>query len=54
MKVTALHNHWLFTNPNLWYIHFERLDQPLDFARATRDTLNVLTTRVVRPVIHKK
>ncbi|EHB50699.1 DUF1259 domain-containing protein [Paenibacillus lactis] len=54
IKVTALHNHWLFTNSNLWYIHFEKLDQPLDFARDTRDTLNVLTTRVVRPVIHKK
>jgi len=54
IKVTALHNHWLFTNPNLWYIHFEKLDQPLDFARDTRDALNVLTTRVVRPVVHKK
>ncbi|PYI53044.1 DUF1259 domain-containing protein [Paenibacillus flagellatus] len=49
IKVTALHNHWLFTNPNLWYIHFEKKDQPLEFARDVRDALNVLTTRVVRP-----
>lgn len=54
IKVTALHNHWLLTNPNLWYIHFEKLDRPLNFARDTRDALNVLTTRIVRPRIKKK
>lgn len=54
IKVTALHNHWLFTNPNLWYIHFEKIDQPLDFARDVRDALNVLTTRVVKPKKIKK
>lgn len=52
--VTALHNHWLFTKPNLWYIHFEKLDRPLNFARDTRDALNVLTTRTVRAVVKKK
>lgn len=52
--VTALHNHWLFTNPNLWYIHFEKNARPLDFARDTRDALDVLTTRIVRPRITKK
>jgi hypothetical protein len=30
--VTALHNHWLFDNPNLWYIHFEKVEKPLVFA----------------------
>ncbi len=54
VKVTALHNHWLFTNPNLWYIHFEKLDRPLNFARGVRDSLNVLTTRIVRPTVIKK
>ncbi|WP_307476621.1 DUF1259 domain-containing protein [Paenibacillus harenae] len=49
IKVTALHNHWLFTNPNLWYIHFEKKDRPLNFARDVRDALNVLTTKVVGP-----
>ncbi|TFE19532.1 DUF1259 domain-containing protein [Cohnella luojiensis] len=52
--VTALHNHWLFTNPNLWYIHFEKNARPLDFARDTRDALDLLTTRVVRPLVVKK
>ena len=54
IKVTALHNHWLFANPNLWYIHFEKVDRPLNFARDVRDALNVLTTRIVRPVIKKR
>ncbi|MDF2719616.1 MAG: lppY [Paenibacillus sp.] len=54
IKVTALHNHWLFTNPNLWYIHFEKTARPLNFARDVRDALDVLTTRVVRPRIVKK
>jgi len=53
IKVTALHNHWLFAKPNLWYIHFEKVEKPLVFARETRDALDVLTTRVVRPVVKK-
>lgn len=54
IKVTALHNHWLFTNPNIWYIHFEKVEKPLVFARNVRDALNVLTTKTVRPVMIKK
>lgn len=40
--VTALHNHWLFDNPRLMYIHFESIDRPLDFARKVADALKVL------------
>nr|WP_238392674.1 DUF1259 domain-containing protein [Paenibacillus antri] len=47
--VTAIHNHWLFDNPRLMYMHWEKVDNPLAFARATKDALGVLTTRVVRP-----
>jgi hypothetical protein len=54
IKVTALHNHWLFTKPNLWYIHFEKLDRPLNFARDTRNALDILTTRPVRAIVVKK
>ncbi|MFD2613335.1 DUF1259 domain-containing protein [Paenibacillus gansuensis] len=54
IKVTSLHNHWLFTNPNLWYIHFEKNDRPLNFARDVRDALNVLTTRILSPTVYKK
>lgn len=40
--VTALHNHWLFDNPRLMYIHFESIDEPLNFARKVADALRVL------------
>jgi len=40
--VTALHNHWLFEDPRLMYIHFESIDRPLDFARKVAEALRVL------------
>jgi hypothetical protein len=43
--VTALHNHWLFENPRLMYMHFESIDEPLSFAGKVRRALKVLTTR---------
>src|SRR5690606_26035544 len=33
IKVTAIHNHWLFDSPRLMYIHYESVDKPLEFAR---------------------
>jgi hypothetical protein len=35
--VTALHNHWLFDNPRLMYIHWENVGDPFEFAR---DSIN--------------
>ncbi|AUM88255.1 hypothetical protein B2H86_06925 [Clostridium botulinum] len=40
--VTALHNHWLFEEPRLMYIHFESIDRPLNFARKVAEALRVL------------
>ncbi|WP_347722459.1 DUF1259 domain-containing protein [Lysinibacillus capsici] len=31
--VTALHNHWLFDNPRLMYMHWENVGDPTEFAR---------------------
>lgn len=45
--VTALHNHWLFDDPRLMYMHFEKIDRPLAFAAKVREALDVLTTRNV-------
>jgi Domain of Unknown Function (DUF1259) len=45
--VTALHNHWLFEEPRLMYMHFESIDEPLSFARKVRYALGVLTNRNV-------
>lgn len=47
IKVTALHNHWLFEHPRLMYIHFEAINKPLVFARHVREALNTLTTKTV-------
>ncbi len=40
--VTALHNHWLFDEPRLFYIHFESIDEPLSFARKVAHAFSVL------------
>jgi len=47
IKVTALHNHWLFEHPRLMYVHFEAINKPLVFARHVREALNTSTTRVI-------
>ncbi|MBT2573124.1 DUF1259 domain-containing protein [Bacillus sp. ISL-51] len=48
IKVTAVHNHWLFDKPRLMYMHFESIDKPLSFARKVRDAMRVLITESVR------
>lgn len=40
--VTALHNHWLFDKPRLFYIHFESVENPIVFARKVAKALKVL------------
>ncbi|RDI45537.1 DUF1259 domain-containing protein [Falsibacillus pallidus] len=30
--ISALHNHWLFTNPSVLYLHFQSVEPPLSFA----------------------
>lgn len=51
IKVTALHNHWLFANPNIWYLHWETIQRPLVFARNVRNASSVLTNKPVGPLI---
>lgn len=46
--VTAFHNHWLFEEPRLMYIHFIKIDNPVNFAKDVKDALGVLTDKVVR------
>ncbi|MFB6468697.1 DUF1259 domain-containing protein [Cytobacillus sp. Hz8] len=31
--VTAVHNHWLFDQPRLMYMHWENVGDPFEFAR---------------------
>ncbi|SYX83890.1 DUF1259 domain-containing protein [Paenibacillus alvei] len=42
ITVTALHNHWLKDNPRLMYIHWESIDNPIDFARKTKQSIAFL------------
>ncbi|MGO0062990.1 DUF1259 domain-containing protein [Brevibacillus fluminis] len=42
LKVTAIHNHWLFDDPRLMYIHLESVSEPVKFAKKLRKALDVL------------
>ncbi|MHA6529165.1 DUF1259 domain-containing protein [Paenibacillus sp. BAC0078] len=42
IKVTALHNHWLNEKPRLMYIHWESIDNPIAFARKTKESIRFL------------
>ncbi len=42
ITVTALHNHWLRENPRLMYIHWEAIDNPVAFARKTKESIAFL------------
>ncbi|GIO99060.1 DUF1259 domain-containing protein [Virgibacillus sp. LDC1] len=42
IKVTAVHNHWLFENPRLMYIHWESIDDPIAFARKVKRSIAFL------------
>ncbi|MET3292411.1 UNVERIFIED_CONTAM: hypothetical protein ABID98_005108 [Brevibacillus sp. OAP136] len=42
LKVTAIHNHWLFDDPRLMYIHLESVSDPVKFAKKLRKALDVL------------
>ncbi len=49
IEVTAVHNHWLFDNPRLMYIHFKSVEPPLTFANKVAAAFKVLTSRTVGP-----
>lgn len=40
--ITALHNHWLFDNPRIMYIHFESIEPPLSFAKKVAKAFETL------------
>ncbi|MEN6388796.1 MAG: DUF1259 domain-containing protein [Syntrophomonas sp.] len=40
IKITAVHNHWLFDNPRLMYIHWEAIMEPLTFATISSNALD--------------
>ncbi|MET3291842.1 UNVERIFIED_CONTAM: biotin operon repressor [Brevibacillus sp. OAP136] len=42
IKVTAVHNHWLKENPRLMYMHWEAIENPIVFARKTKESIAFL------------
>ncbi|NIK69361.1 DUF1259 domain-containing protein [Paenibacillus sp. BK720] len=42
IKVTAVHNHWLFENPRLMYVHWESIDNPIEFAKKVKRSIAFL------------
>jgi hypothetical protein len=42
IKITALHNHWLFDRPRTMYIHWFSIEPPLDYARKVAAAFKVL------------
>lgn len=42
IKVSSVHNEWLFEQPRLIYINIEAVDKPLVFAKKVRRALNAI------------
>lgn len=42
ITVTALHNHWLKDNPRIMYVHWQAIDEPVAFARKTKQSIAFL------------
>lgn len=40
--VSAIHNHWVFTNPTILYVHVQSVEPPLSFARKFAEAFSVL------------
>ncbi|MGE7623843.1 DUF1259 domain-containing protein [Viridibacillus sp. NPDC096237] len=40
--VSAIHNHWIFMNPTILYVHFQSVEPPLSFANKFSDAFKVL------------
>jgi len=40
--ISAIHNHWIFTNPTILYIHVQSVEPPLSFARKFAQAFSVL------------
>jgi Domain of Unknown Function (DUF1259) len=39
IKVSAIHNHWLFEKPRLIYMHLESVQNPIEFAKEVAEAL---------------
>lgn len=44
MIVSALHNHWLYTRPQIMYIHIQSVEPPLHFAKKMAYAFSTLSS----------
>lgn len=42
IDISAVHTHWIYDNPKLMYVHFQSIENPLNFARKVSEALKVL------------
>lgn len=42
LTITALHNHWLFAEPNIKYLHVQSVEEPEMFAKKLAESIKVL------------
>ncbi len=40
--VSAIHNHWIFTKPNILYVHFQSVEPPLTFTRKVSQAFGMI------------
>lgn len=50
--VSALHNHWLYTNPTLMYAHVQSVEPPAAFAQKISNSFSTLTPPPVAASSH--
>ena len=44
MIISALHNHWLYTEPSIMYIHIQSIEPPLNFAKKMVHSFSYLSS----------
>ncbi|APC48105.1 methyltransferase [Virgibacillus halodenitrificans] len=42
LTVSAIHNHWIFTNPSVLYVHAQSIEHPITFAQKFANAFSVL------------
>ncbi|WEK52835.1 MAG: DUF1259 domain-containing protein [Candidatus Cohnella colombiensis] len=42
LQISALHNHWIYTNPTILYLHFQSVDYPQSFASKASEITKIL------------
>ncbi|WP_330948510.1 DUF1259 domain-containing protein [Virgibacillus sp. MG-45] len=47
LHVSALHNHWIFTDPTIFHIHLQSIESPLSFALKLKHSFSALQSEPI-------